>query len=71
VCIISYSFKTGGKMDNNKIMYHGIDKDGLPRVWGTSRSQCELAIEEYNATKPKEFKKSLRVVEALTGMGGK
>ena len=49
-------------------MYHGIDKDGLPRVWATSRSQCEIAIEEYNATKPKEFKKPLRVVEALTVM---
>ncbi len=66
--IIVCSFKTGGKMDKNKIMYHGIDKDGLPRVWATSRSQCEIAIEEYNATKPKEFKKPLRVVEALTVM---
>ena len=45
------------------IIYEGIDKDGIPRVWGVTRTQCELAIEEYNATKPKGFKKSLRVVE--------
>ena len=47
-----------------KIIYNGIDKDGIPRVWGVTKSQCELAIEEYNAKKPKGFKKFLRVVEA-------
>ena len=46
------------------IIYEGIDKDGIPRVWGVTRTQCELAIEEYNATKPKGFNKALRVVEA-------
>ena len=46
-----------------KIIYEGIDKDGLPRVWGVNKEQCQLAIEEYNATKPEGFKKFLRVIK--------
>ena len=44
-------------------IYEGIDKDGIPRVWGVTKNQCELAIKEYNETKPKGFKKSLRVIK--------
>ena len=43
------------------IIYHGIDKDGIPRVWGVTENQCKKAIEEYNTTKP--IKKFLRVIQ--------
>lgn len=43
------------------IIYHGIDKDGIPRVWGVTENQCKQAIEEYNTTKT--IKKSLRVIQ--------
>ena len=36
----------------NKI-YYGIDKDGIKRVWGVTREDCELARKEYLAEKPK------------------
>ena len=33
-------------------IYYGIDKDGIKRVWGVSRKECKLAIQEYLAEKP-------------------
>ena len=41
-------------------IYYGIDKDGMKRVWGVSRKECKLAIQEYLAEKAKFWKLSAR-----------
>jgi hypothetical protein len=41
-------------------IYYGIDKDGIKRVWGVSREECKLAIQEYLAEKAKFWKLSAR-----------
>ena len=33
-------------------IYYGIDKDGIKRVWGVTREDCELARKEYLEKKP-------------------
>jgi hypothetical protein len=37
-------------------IYYGIDKDGIKRVWGVSRKECKLAIQEYLAERSKIWK---------------
>lgn len=44
-------------------IYYGIDKDGIPRVWGISKQECQIAIKEYNEAKPDWNKKALCVVK--------
>jgi hypothetical protein len=55
------------------IRYQGIDRNGIPRVWGKTRYDCNLAIAEYQANKQKSwlskvegFNFNLRVVKINT-----